>query len=209
MKTRLFLVRHGEPDLPGASSLFLGQSDIPLSSKGEAQIETLKKHLEEVPFRFACCSDLRRTLETARILLDPHPCPLSATPALREVALGAWELCPREEIALRHPEAYAARGRDLMGFRPPGGESLRDVEARALPYLESVMETTGGDVLVVTHAGVLRLLLRRLLDLSYDRLFSFRFDYGSLSVLQMRTDGPEILRLNWTPLSSLNDLLPS
>jgi probable phosphoglycerate mutase len=202
--SRLCLVRHGEPDLPQASTLFLGQIDPPLSGRGREQAACLKEALSGLSLDGAYASDLRRTEETARIVLGRRSCPLTLAPALREVALGAWEGKKRREIARREPEAYEARGKDILAFRPPGGESLLDVAARALPLLEAIMNQEG-TFLVVTHAGVLRLFLKSLLDLPPSRLFSFRFDYGSLTIVERRGRKKEILCLNGRSLPEERD----
>ena len=59
----------------------------------------------------------------------------------------------------RWPEAYRQRGLDMAGFRPPDGESFLDLKKRVVPAFEAAVENSDSPVLVVTHAGVIRMLL--------------------------------------------------
>ena len=200
--SRLFLVRHGEPELT-EEGLFLGQSDVPLSARGREGAEELREALSPFSFGTVYSSDLIRAAETARIVVGSRPLEVIAAPALREVALGDWERRRRREVEKEDPRAYGAGGRDLLGFRPPGGESLRDLAERALPLLRGIMEQNSGDSLVVTHAGVLRLLFADLLGLEPECLFRLSFGYASLSLLRQRNGKKEILCLNWRPRPAL------
>lgn len=200
--SRLFLVRHGEPELT-EEGLFLGQSDVPLSARGREGAEELREALSPFSFGTVYSSDLIRAAETARIVVGSRPLEVIAAPALREVALGDWELRRRRDVEKEDPRAYGDRGRDLLGFRPPRGESLRDLAERALPLLRGIMEQNSGDSLVVTHAGVLRLLFADLLGLEPECLFRLSFGYASLSLLRQRNGKKEILCLNWRPRPAL------
>ncbi len=196
--SRLFLVRHGEPEL-AEEGLFLGQSDVPLSARGKKEADELREALSPFSFDSVYTSDLVRAAETARIVVGSRPLDIVAVPALREIALGGWELRRRRDVEEEEPRAYRARGLNLLDFRPPRGESFRDLAERALPLLRGIMEKNDGDSLVVTHAGVLRLLFADLLGLGPEVLFRLSFDYGSLSLLRQRSGKKEILCLNWRP----------
>ncbi|QTX32675.1 histidine phosphatase family protein [Aminithiophilus ramosus] len=200
--SRLFLVRHGEPELT-EEGLFLGQSDVLLSARGREEAKELGESLRAFSFGAVYSSDLIRAAETARIVVGSRPLSVIAAPALREVALGDWELRRRRDVEKEDPRAYRDRGRDLLGFRPPRGESFRDLAERALPLLRGIMGQNSGDSLVVTHAGVLRLLFADLLGLEPERLFRLSFDYASLSLLRQRNGKKEILCLNWRPRPAL------
>ena len=194
--SRLFLVRHGEPLLPD-DGLFLGQSDVPLSPRGREEAAELARALATIPFSFVYSSDLIRATETAQILVGSRPLAILTQPHLREVALGDWELRRRRDVAREEPEAYMARGRDPLGFRPPGGESFQDLANRSLPLLQDIMGEGDRDSLVVTHAGVLRLFFADFLNFPPEQLFSIAFDYASLSLLRQERGRVTILCLNW------------
>ena len=95
-------------------------------------------------------SPLIRAMETARLLgLDPRP-----EPRLIEMAWGEWEGRRLKELRAELGEALATNEARGLDFRPPGGESPRDVQDRLHPLLNSLTRAT----VFVTHKGVLRAL---------------------------------------------------
>lgn len=159
------LLRHGAL-APQHRHRMIGAMDIPMSDEGRAQIRRLAgEWLPTVWNRLSAVvtSDLHRCRETAHLLLAasaPPPLPVHVEPDVREICLGAWEGHSRTEIAQRWPGAYALRGLDMAAFVPPGGESFRMVQRRALHALARWRQRyPQGIVLVITHAGVMRVLL--------------------------------------------------
>src|SRR5579864_4842218 len=71
MKTRILLVRHGATVF-SAEDRFAGSSDIDLSEEGRTLAEKLAQRLADVKIDAAYCSDMKRTLETCRIVAAPH-----------------------------------------------------------------------------------------------------------------------------------------
>ena len=100
---------------------------------------------------------MRRAAQTAAYLSEQAR-PL---PAFRELDMGQWEGLTFDAIRRRFPEEYARRGEDPARYPPPGGESLAAAAARAAEGLRALLADTEGDLAVVAHAGVIRLLLCR------------------------------------------------
>ncbi len=124
----IYLVRHGLIVLASGKE-YIGQNEVPLSEEGVEQAWALRKWLEPVHFDYAFSSDLSRTERTCRIIAGDRVKSIEVIPALREIDLGDWEGFTFREIEQRFPEDYAARGRDLENWRPPGGESFADCRA--------------------------------------------------------------------------------
>ena len=120
MSQTLYLVRHGALD-ETASGRFVGQTDLALSALGEQQALRLALWFADKPLAAILCSDLTRARQTAQTIATRHALTPRLCPELREIALGSWENRARAEVAASEPERYAARGQDLLGFRPPGG----------------------------------------------------------------------------------------
>ena len=137
-------------------------------------------------------------METAAIIAGPHGLSPDACREFRETALGAWEGLSFDEVKERHPEAYAARGRDFIGFRPPGGESFLDCAHRVLPALYAALSSRPGDILIVSHAGVNRILLSPAQGRSLPNLFEIPQDYGCLNSMTCRDFGLAVEALNET-----------
>ncbi len=144
----LLVVRHGPTDWNEAK-LIQGHADRPLSEAGRAQM-----HAARLPagWEGALCltSPLQRAIETAALLgLDPQ-----TEPRLIEMSWGEWEGQSLKTLRAAHGAAMAENEARGLDFRPPGGESPREVQARLRPLLASLE----GRTIFVTHKGVLRAL---------------------------------------------------
>lgn len=149
---QVLLVRHGPTDWNRAQRL-QGRSDRPLDPAG--RLAAASWMLPE-GFRDAAClsSPLARALETAQLIGFAEP---EIVPALTELDWGAWEGQRLADLRAADPEAIAALEAKGLDFRPPGGESYREVQSRAWPVLAAREAPT----VVVTHRGVMLACLAR------------------------------------------------
>lgn len=145
--TRLLLVRHGQSEW-NADGRWQGQADPPLTDLGRLQAREAARALGTVDAVWA--SDLQRAVETATIVADHLGVgPVVLDPDLRERDAGEFSGLTRPEISARWP-GYLEGGR-----RPPGWEPDEALVARALRALRGIAgEVPGGDVLVITHGGL-------------------------------------------------------
>lgn len=163
MNTRIFLVRHGATTL-SAEDRFAGATDVPLSDIGREQVRRLAERLADDGITAVYASPLGRTVETARILAEPHGIEVVTRDGLREISHGHWEQMTRKEVERDYPAEAAAWDEDPYSFAPAGGESGLAVTARALPaLLDIVRENQGGCVIIASHKATIRLLLSSLL----------------------------------------------
>ncbi len=180
----IYLVRHGAIQEREGGKRFVGQLDVPLSSEGIDQVRRLHDDLRDIQFSAVYCSDLKRSVETAAILTESRP-DLAALqrPELREIDLGEWEGLSFEEVRSAHPEEFQQRGRDIVHYRPHGGESFLDCTKRVIPAFLDLLHTTRGSVLVVGHAGVNRIILCQVLGRSLADLFAIKQDYACVNLI--------------------------
>ena len=163
MNTRIFLIRHGATTLT-AEDRFAGATDVQLSDHGREQVRRLADRLRTDSITAVYASPLGRTVETARILAEPHGLGIETRDGFREISHGRWEQKTRREVEEQFPEEAAAWDADPYTFAPMGGESGLAVTARALPVLmEIVRSHPGENVLIVSHKATIRLLLSSLL----------------------------------------------
>lgn len=195
----IYLVRHGAIRLPPGGRRFIGQSDVPLSEEGLRQANRLAETLRHLDFSAVYCSDLIRCVETARILAEPHGIVPIESPSFREIFLGRWEGLTFEEVSTQYPEEFKARGIDIANHRPPQGESFMDCASRVIPAFFDALHAAEGNILVVGHAGVNRILLCRATGAPLERLFDFQQDYGCLNVLHYGDSRLEIKLVNGIP----------
>jgi broad specificity phosphatase PhoE len=151
--TRILLVRHGQ-SIWNADGRWQGQADPPLSELGQTQAVAASARIGIVDGIYA--SDLARAHHTAEIVAAPLGTDVALDPRLRERAAGDWEGRTRAEIDEGWP-GYLESGR-----RPSGYEADESVLARVLEVLGAIADAHDGDVLVVTHGGVVRTLERHL-----------------------------------------------
>lgn len=161
--TRLYLIRHGATVLT-AEDRFAGATNVALAEEGRRQASALAARLASFPVAAVYASPLDRTMETARILAEPHGLEVHGREGLKEISHGHWEEMTRQEVETQFPEEAAAWDEDPFTYAPPGGESGLAVTARALPaLLEIVRAHEGQAVIVVSHKATIRLLLSSLL----------------------------------------------
>lgn len=164
--TELLLVRHGETDW-NIQGRFQGQSDPPLNERGLAQARALALELAGEEVAAVYTSDLQRARQTGEILAQSLAAPLRVDPRLREIDQGAWEGMVMEDIRREYPEEFERRAADPLASAPPGGESVRRVQERALEALGEVLHQHPHEkVVLVSHGLVLALMRIHLLGLS-------------------------------------------
>jgi broad specificity phosphatase PhoE len=161
--TRIFLIRHGATELT-AEDRFAGSTDVKLSDEGRLQAARLAERLSLSKVTAVYASDMSRTLETARILAEPHKLEVQPRAGLREISHGHWEGLTRREVDEKYPAEAQDWDHDPYTFAPTGGESGLAVTARALPALLDIVRAHAGQhVIVVSHKATIRLILSSLL----------------------------------------------
>jgi alpha-ribazole phosphatase len=99
---------------------------------------------------------------------------------LSEIDFGAWEGRRWDDIERGEIDAWAA---DVFGFTPPGGESVAALQARVLDFAASL----GNDAAIVTHAGVMRVLVGHWRQLPASEWSRLEFAFGEQVRLEIRT----------------------
>lgn len=161
----LYFVRHGETDFNVAYRL-QGRFETSINSRGRDQARHCagllfdlfeREGREAAGFAYAC-SPLRRARETMEILrttLGLDPAGYAVDERLQEISYGAWEGSTLPEIGARDAQLLARREQDKWGFRPPGGESYRDVAERVSSWYANVNR----DTVIAAHGGIARALM--------------------------------------------------
>lgn len=144
---RVYLIRHGLPDFPGGKRMCLGATDIPLGEAGLQQAREMAAKLPPVTAVFS--SPLTRAVQTAQAIGAP-----TILNDLRELHAGEWDGLTFDEIRVRYPDLYEARGQDPT-IPLPGAEDDATGLARFRSAMETAAELAPGDFAVVAHGGII------------------------------------------------------
>ncbi|MDD2852784.1 MAG: histidine phosphatase family protein [Desulfuromonadaceae bacterium] len=191
----VYLMRHGD-SRQDEIRRFIGRTDHPLNETGRAQAEAWERKLAHIRFGTICCSNLLRSIETARIIGLRQRGTLTILPDLGEINLGSWDGMSISDVRQLFPLEYERRGSDLIGYRPPDGESFTDLSARVLPAFENAISQAGKNMLIVGHAGVNRTILCHLLGMPLANLFRLEQEYGCLNILEFAVGAWVVRRMN-------------
>jgi probable phosphoglycerate mutase len=188
---RIALIRHGPTDW-NAQKRVQGRIDMPLSAEGRAKMAQL---LPPAGFEAArpYCSPQLRAQQTVALLGFENP---TLDARLVEQNWGTWEGLTREEMLARDGnDAFTRAGRRLS-FRPPGGESTGELQARVQSFLADAAKLPQ-DAVAVTHMGVLRTAYALATGWDMSAPMPDELDLAAALVLSLDAGGrPAIAELN-------------
>ena len=163
---RVRLVRHGQV-APEYHGRFYGALDVPLSDEGRRSSLEAAARLALDPPDVVLSSPLQRAALLAGALAQATGAPLVLVPEFHELDRGSWTGRDRDEIEAEHPGAIAGYVADPEHGNGAGGERESELVARVWGALDPLLERHAGrDLVLVAHAHVLRVILRRLLGWS-------------------------------------------
>jgi len=193
--TRLLLTRHAAA--ANQQSGRLPGPDVPLTPEGRLQARALAARLQALAPQAVHTSPALRTRQTAAIIAAEYRIPLTVCSALREIDFGAWAGRSVSDVVANQPSAEAWFA-DPSSGSPPGGETIAAVADRAYDALAALVAPESGNLVVVGHAGSLRLALARGLGMPLASYWRLPLDCASLSIAQWTPDGLLVERLNDT-----------
>ncbi|HKA89572.1 MAG TPA: histidine phosphatase family protein [Haliangiales bacterium] len=200
METLVYLVRHGVTDWHRDRRV-LGQRDVGLNSHGVAQAHAATRALAELPITEVVSSPMLRAMQTAEVVAAQFGTGVARDPRLTDFRVGAWEGMPYDEVAAS-PE-YQRFVADPLSERIPGGEDLVQVRDRAVGAVEQALRDApaGESIVIVTHAGIVRVILAHFLGSHLANYHRVRVSPGSISIMSFRDDRslPRVLAVNWLP----------
>lgn len=172
---KLTLVRHCEVD-ERYKNCYNGHNDIGLSKNGIKSAKEIAKKLDALEFDAVFCSDLRRTKDSIKESL--HTKGIIYTDRLREKSWGVHEGMSYEQIVAKEGVEYIdfLQWIDVLGGEPYA-EYIKRVKEFFLEFLPSLQKE---NILIITHAGVIRVLIYILDEISLEEAFSIKVGCGSI-----------------------------
>lgn len=180
--TLIDIIRHGEPQ---GGSRYRGHVDDPLSERGWAQMRAAVAG--RGGWQQVVSSDLSRCAAFADEVAQQLAIPVEYSEQFREVGFGDWEGLTARQILALDEAALSAFWRDPLAHTPPNAEPLSDFYRRIESAWEAmVARHAGKHILLVGHAGMMRILLLKALGMGLEGFY--RFDPRNATIVRIRVD---------------------
>ncbi len=194
--SRLLLVRHGDTEL-NSRERYWGHNDIKLSTAGLKQAEKLRERLATENIDVVYSSELQRASLTAKIIVSSHHLDVITCAEMREINFGRVEGLTFDEISHLYPELTEQWTNWSLELKFPDGEGVNELNCRVSKFLDRLKKQIPDEtILIVAHAGSLRLLICRLLGLELRHWRQIRIDLASLSIVETYPQGAILTLLN-------------
>jgi len=172
----IYLVRHTTPDV--ANGVCYGQADIGLTSSFDAEskkvVQCLPRDIDVVySSPLSRCLLLARLIAVKQVVQDAR---------LTEMDFGKWELKRWDEIDRSDLEVWM---KDYVHAVPPGGESMQQMNNRVKDFWKDIQKQNHQKIAVVTHGGVIRLLIAQTKRMPLEKIFGIEAGYGEVVKLEV------------------------
>ncbi len=198
---RILLIRHGRTE-QHTEKIFLGQTDVPLSTDGRHDAFVSGQELAELkPLTDVIyTSDLVRASESAEIIkttlglaADGYKPEIIKVPEFREMSLGDWDGRFISEVKAEFPEEYEKRGQNKLIYkRGHDDENFYDLQYRVMKKLKKLVKSAclegkaDNDIIIVAHRGVIKVIICNLLGYDLEAMETFDVPRGSITNLDYR-----------------------
>lgn len=175
------LLRHGEVE---GGECYRGSQDDALTSDGKRQMQRAVG--DDCPWEHIVCSPLIRCAEFAQEQANKYSIPLVLDERLREIHFGGWEGYTANQLQSQYPDAIQRYWEDPLSHTPPNGENIQQFRSRVIAAWQDILEQySGKQVLVITHAGPVRVIISNVLDLPLTSLFRFEVPSACLTRIRL------------------------
>ncbi len=185
----LVLVRHGESEW-NAKGLWTGLTDVSLTKKGRQEARQAATLIKELTFHIAFTSNLSRAHQTLEEMLTVLglQLPVARHPALNERHYGIHTGKNKWEIKKKVGDEEFMKIRRSWDYPIQGGESLKDVHARVVPYYQAEIHqhiVAGKNVLLVAHGNTIRALVKHLEGIADERIAQVEIATGEVLLYRL------------------------
>ncbi len=196
--TYFLLVRHGENDWVGTDRLAGRTPGVHLNETGQKQAEQLAELLATQPIAAVYSSPLDRCMQTAEPLAKALGLSVVAEPGVLEVDYGEWQAGHLKELSKlpgwQRVQHYPST------FRFPQGETLREVQSRAVSTIERLRDAHPDQVVAIfSHGDVIRTTIAHYFGTPLDLFQRVHISTASISTLAFFNETPAVLNVNYRP----------
>ena len=192
-RTRFYLIRHGETDW-NKGGRYQGWTNIELNDVGKEQARLLGKRFKYIPVDAVYVSPLTRARQTAAPLAEAAELTPVVDEHFKEINFGEWEGHTSAELSEKYGKAYTDFFDDPFSHPMPGEGSFQHVMKRAVAGFNELEERhRGQNVAIVSHGGLLRVMLVGLLNMTNEFYRKTWMTNTSITVLDVMEDGRKLL----------------
>jgi len=182
--TTIDLLRHGEVE---GDAVYRGSTDDLLTDVGWQQMVAALKDKKD--WDLIVSSPLQRCLEFAQLIAEEDEIDLQIDKSFQEIDFGLWEGLSPDKIMKNEADNLKAWWQSPTRVTPPEGEDFHEFQARVLKTLKQIVtDNKGQKLLLVTHAGVIRVILMYVLGMQEENLFRLNVDNASFSQIHIYHD---------------------
>ena len=146
------------------------------------------------PWHVIVSSTLSRCAAFASELAQRHSVPLELDARLMEIGFGAWEGRTAAEVTAQDPALLKRFWSDPLNNVPPGAELMTVFRDRVIAAWEdNLVRHSGKHILIVGHAGVIRMVVRHVLDMPLERMFRLAVPNAGITRIRIESDGEQSL----------------
>ncbi|TKB95903.1 alpha-ribazole phosphatase [Pedobacter cryophilus] len=186
----IYLIRHSAVYNP--NKLCYGQSEIPLEENFTADFDWIQEHLNLKEDTLYYSSPFRRCTKLASFLSNDT---FEIDKRITELNFGNWEMKAWDKIPEKELNPWME---DFVNHRMKNGENFNDLYERSVEFYQDITNANTQNLVILTHAGVIRSLTSYVLDFPLEKAFNLQVDYSSVSKFEYdaKNDLSKVVYLN-------------
>ena len=192
---RLYFMRHGET-VWNTERRYQGMTDIELSEEGLRQAECAAKRFKNIKIDKIYASPLKRAMKTAEKIAAEKGLEIISEDNFREIHFGEWEGKTVPELTEKYGESYTNFIREPHKYGFPGEGSVENVINRIKPGIDRLIAEDEGNVLIVSHGGIIRLMIMYIMGLDSSWFTKMWINNTGVSIVEIKNDRRLLLTLN-------------
>jgi probable phosphoglycerate mutase len=187
--TTFYIIRHADKESGDFYNPQLRHQDQPISRKGREEAQRLAPFFSDKPISAIYVSEYRRTGQTIEYLARAHQLTPIVDERLNEIDNGCIDGLTDEEIQQKYPEVWNCFIKRTADFRFPEGETGAEAQKRMVNFLEEKRQQyCSGNLILVSHDGLIRLLMCHLVNIPVYKRWNFQVDTCGIMEISYQPD---------------------
>lgn len=192
---RLYFMRHGET-VWNTERRYQGMTDIELSAEGFRQAQLAAERFKSIHIDKIYSSPLKRAMATAKPIAENKGLEIIKEDAFREIYFGEWEGMTVPDLTAKYGDNYINFIREPHNYGFPGEQNIDKVIERIKPSIDRIIENEDGNVLIISHGGIIRLMIMYIMGLDNSWFTKMWINNTGISIIELKKDRRLMLTVN-------------